>query len=95
MLHYGFNALFLNTNPEGYDFTSFEMEKSIIIPESYKEFLRYYKTGYDSLRKEYCFFQNMDMKIPLIYYAYEKDDIAFSLDDFFSVEMILQGELEF
>jgi hypothetical protein len=94
MLHYGFDALFSNNSSSFFDFSSYEKEKSITIPESYKEFLRRYKTGYDSLRKEYCFFQNMGMNIPLVYYHYEKDNRGFSLDDFFSIDMILQGELE-
>lgn len=94
MLHYGFDALFPNNNPSVFDFTSYEEENLIVIPESYKEFLRRYKTGYDSLRKEYCLFRNMGMNIPLVYYHYEKDNRGFSMDDFFPIDMVLQGELK-
>ena len=89
MLYRGFDALFSNNCIVEFDFSHYEKQKSVILPQAYKEFLTRYKTGFNSLRYEYYLNLQMNMKIPLLAYHYEKDGIFYPVMDFFGINHVL------
>lgn len=86
ILHKSFDSLIKRDYNANEAFSISKMENDFVLPALYKKFVEAYLTGKDSLRKEYYYDENEELRLPSIGYYFIANSFCISIEDFVDVD---------